>query len=106
MLVFRHELRNEGLVRPLGGIASNLQQAVDGEYGREAAGQTAPVGVNYFADTGPFTQAGITSVLFGAGDIAQAHTADEYLDLDQLFLAAEIILTLLTENAGRPIVEA
>ncbi|OHE82978.1 MAG: hypothetical protein A3G75_04565, partial [Verrucomicrobia bacterium RIFCSPLOWO2_12_FULL_64_8] len=67
---------------------------------REAAGQTGPLGVNYFADTGPFTQAGITSVLFGAGDIAQAHTADEFLDLDQLFLATEIMLTLLTENTG------
>ncbi len=73
---------------------------------REYAGQTEPIGVNYFADTGPFTQAGITSVLFGAGDIAQAHTADEYLDLDQLFLATEIMLTLLTENAGKSIVEA
>ena len=73
---------------------------------RQAAGQTAPIGVNYFADTGPFTEAGITSVLFGAGDIAQAHTADEFLDLDQLFLAAEIMLTLLTENAGRSIVES
>ncbi len=73
---------------------------------REAAGQTAPLGVNYFADTGPFAQAGITSVLFGAGDIAQAHTAEEFLELDQLFLAAEIMLTLLTENAGMSIVEA
>jgi hypothetical protein len=71
----------------------------------EASGQTAPIGVNYFADTGPFSEAGITSVLFGAGDIAQAHTADEFLDLDQLFLAAEIMLTLLTENAGRSIVD-
>jgi len=71
---------------------------------REAAGQTAPLGVNYFADTGPFTQAGITSVLFGAGDIAQAHTAEEFLELDQLFLATEIMLTLLTGNAGKSIV--
>ncbi|HSW45659.1 MAG TPA: M20 family metallopeptidase [Phycisphaerae bacterium] len=73
---------------------------------RQAAGQTGAIGVNYFADTGPFTQAGITSVLFGAGDIAQAHTADEFLDLDQLFLATEIMLALLTDNAGRSIVES
>jgi acetylornithine deacetylase/succinyl-diaminopimelate desuccinylase-like protein len=73
---------------------------------RQASGQTAPIGVNYFADTGPFTEAGITSVLFGAGDIAQAHTADEFLELDQLFLAAEIMLTLLTENAGRSVVDS
>ncbi len=71
---------------------------------RQANGQDAPRGVNYFADTGPFSQAGITSVLFGPGDIAQAHTADEFLELDQLYQATEVVLTLLTEHAGRSIV--
>jgi acetylornithine deacetylase len=70
---------------------------------REANAQTGPLGVNYFADTGPFDQAGIQSVLFGPGDIAQAHTADEYLELEQLYQAAEIMLTLLTSHAGRRI---
>ncbi|MBI4579293.1 MAG: M20 family metallopeptidase [Planctomycetes bacterium] len=70
---------------------------------RQASGQTAPLGVNYFADTGPFDQAGIDAVLFGPGDIAQAHTADEFVDLDQLDRATEILLTLLTDHAGRPI---
>lgn len=72
----------------------------------EANGQKDVLGVNYFADTGPFARAGITSVLFGPGDIAQAHTADEYLELDQLFQASEIVLELLTRNAGRSIVES
>ncbi|MBP7935401.1 MAG: M20/M25/M40 family metallo-hydrolase [Phycisphaerae bacterium] len=70
---------------------------------REANGQEGPRGVNYFADSGPFSSAGIPSVLIGPGDIAQAHTADEYLDLDQLYQATEIMLTLLTQNAGRSI---
>lgn len=69
----------------------------------EANGQKGPLGVNYFADTGPFDQAGIDAVLFGPGDIAQAHTADEYLELDQLYQATQIILTLLTVNAGKAI---
>lgn len=68
---------------------------------RELNGQSGPLGVNYFADSGPFNQAGIDAVLFGPGDIAQAHTIDEYVELDQLFQAAEIILTLLTRHAGR-----
>lgn len=72
---------------------------------RQANGQDAPLGVNYFADSGPFDQAGIASVLFGPGDIAQAHTADEYLELDQLYQATEILLTLFTNHAGRSIVE-
>lgn len=69
----------------------------------QAGGSGEPQGVNYFADTGPFTAGGIMSVLFGPGDIAQAHTADEYLELGQLYRATEVILTLLTENAGRSI---
>lgn len=71
----------------------------------EANGQKDVRGVNYFADTGPFHQAGIQSLLFGPGDIAQAHTADEFLELDQLYQATEIMTTLLVENAGRSIIE-
>lgn len=70
---------------------------------RQANGQQTPLGVNYFADTGPFDQAGIQSVLVGPGDIAQAHTADEYIELDQLYQGTEIILNLLTSHAGRAI---
>jgi len=73
---------------------------------RQANGQTEPLGVNYFADTGPFHEAGIPSLLIGPGDIAQAHTADEFLELHQLYQATEIILTLLTDHAGRSILEA
>ena len=73
---------------------------------KKAVGQETPLGVNYFADTGPFSEAGITSVLFGAGDIAQAHTCDEYLELDQLYLATEMTLALLTGNAGRSIIDS
>lgn len=70
---------------------------------REANGQATPLGVNYFADSGPFSEAGIPSLVFGPGDIAQAHTADEHLELDQLFEATEILLTLLTQHAHRSI---
>ncbi len=69
----------------------------------QANGQNQPEGVHYFADSGAFSQAGIQSVLFGPGNIAQAHKADEYVDLNQLFQATEIILTLLAEHAGRRI---
>jgi acetylornithine deacetylase/succinyl-diaminopimelate desuccinylase family protein len=58
-------------------------------------GQTAPAGVNYYTDAGPFTTSGITCIIFGPGDIAQAHTAAEYLDLDQLYLATQINLAWL-----------
>ena len=33
---------------------------------------------------------GLPCVVFGPGDIAQAHTKDEWIDLDQLRLASEM----------------
>lgn len=48
------------------------------------------VGVPYGTDAATFADAGIPSVVFGPGSIAQAHTADEWIDLDQLNSAAEL----------------
>jgi len=67
-------------------------------------GQTDPVGVNYFTDCGPFHAAGISCVVFGPGDIAQAHTAAEYVELDQLFLATEVALGWLQAGTRRSFV--
>ena len=35
--------------------------------------------------------AGVPAIVFGPGDIAQAHTKDEWIDLAQLEPAAEIL---------------
>ncbi len=72
---------------------------------RQANGQSGPEGVNYFADTGPFHQAGILAVLFGPGDIAQAHTADEFISLDQLEQATAIMVALLTGSPGKSLLQ-
>ena len=47
-------------------------------------GQRKPVGVDFFCDASPLAQGGIPSIVFGPGDIAQAHTADEWISLDSL----------------------
>jgi acetylornithine deacetylase/succinyl-diaminopimelate desuccinylase-like protein len=59
------------------------------------AGQTAPVGVNFFCDASVLAEAGIPSVVFGPGDIAQAHTADEWLSLRSLERATAILTRFL-----------
>ena len=46
--------------------------------------QSSPAGVHFFSDAGVFGRSGIPSVLFGPGDIAQAHTRDEWISLRQL----------------------
>ncbi len=45
------------------------------------AGQTRPTGVHFFCDAAVLAGGGIPSVVFGPGDIAQAHTADEWISL-------------------------
>ena len=47
-------------------------------------GQARPAGVHYFCDAAVLAGGGIPSVVFGPGDIAQAHTADEWISLAQL----------------------
>jgi acetylornithine deacetylase len=46
-------------------------------------------GVPYGTDAGPLGEAGLPCLVFGPGDIAQAHTKDEWIDLEQVHLAAE-----------------
>ena len=57
-----------------------------------SVGQKARVGVDYFSDAGVLAAAGTPSVLFGPGDIAQAHTPDEWVSLGQLERSKEMLL--------------
>jgi acetylornithine deacetylase/succinyl-diaminopimelate desuccinylase-like protein len=53
--------------------------------------QPNPVGVDYFCDAAVLAAKGIPSVVFGPGDIAQAHTRDEWIALDQVETAARLL---------------
>jgi acetylornithine deacetylase/succinyl-diaminopimelate desuccinylase-like protein len=58
----------------------------------QAARQTKPEGVNYFCDASVLAHAGIPSIVFGPGDIAQAHTAEEWIALKSLAAATACLL--------------
>jgi acetylornithine deacetylase/succinyl-diaminopimelate desuccinylase-like protein len=60
-----------------------------------SAGQPSPSGVDFFSDAAVLADAGIPSVLFGPGDIAHAHTPDEWIDPRQLDRAADILARFL-----------
>jgi len=49
-----------------------------------------PIGnaVDFWTEASLFSQAGLTALVFGPGDIAQAHSADEWVALEQLATAA------------------
>jgi acetylornithine deacetylase/succinyl-diaminopimelate desuccinylase-like protein len=57
----------------------------------DEVGQREPVGVDFFCDSAVLSAAGIPCVVFGPGDIAQAHTTDEWIDLKQLDQATTIL---------------
>jgi acetylornithine deacetylase/succinyl-diaminopimelate desuccinylase-like protein len=59
------------------------------------AGQERPMGVYYFCDAAVLAGGGIPSVVFGPGDIAQAHTEDEWISLRQLDEATRLLLRFL-----------
>jgi succinyl-diaminopimelate desuccinylase len=61
----------------------------------KSTGQSKPLGVHYFCDAAVLSAGGIPSVVFGPGDIAQAHTADEWIELDQLERARRMLVDFL-----------
>ena len=49
------------------------------------------MGVRYFCDASILANGGIPSVAFGPGDIAQAHTADEWISVEALERARRML---------------
>jgi len=69
-----------------GDLAERLIAAI-----RRVGGPGEGIGVPFGTDAPHFAATGCPTVVFGPGSIDQAHTADEWLDLDQLRSAAEIL---------------
>jgi acetylornithine deacetylase/succinyl-diaminopimelate desuccinylase-like protein len=60
-----------------------------------AARQKKTVGVDYFCDAAVLAAGGTPSVVFGPGDIAQAHTADEWISLAELERGKNLLFCFL-----------
>ncbi len=69
-----------------GELVKRLGAAIDSVVGKHTA-HPVPFGT----DASTVAETGIPVVVFGPGDIAQAHTKDEWIDLAQLEPAAEIL---------------
>jgi acetylornithine deacetylase/succinyl-diaminopimelate desuccinylase-like protein len=59
------------------------------------AGQKKPLGVHFFCDAAVLSAGGIPSVVFGPGDVAQAHTTDEWISLSELERGKDLLLKFL-----------
>ena len=51
--------------------------------------------VDFWTEASLFSQAGYTALVYGPGDIAQAHSADEWVALDQLKSYAESVCRII-----------
>ncbi len=61
-----------------------------GEVARAQGGGGRNIGVPYGTDAPAFDEIGAPTVVFGPGSIDQAHTCDEWVEIDQLHKATEI----------------
>jgi acetylornithine deacetylase/succinyl-diaminopimelate desuccinylase-like protein len=62
-----------------------------------AAKRTRTTGVHYFCDAAPLAAGGTPSVVFGPGDIRQAHTRDEWISLASLDRGTAILERFLRD---------
>jgi len=67
-------------------VRRRLGAAIDAVEGRHVV-RAVPFGT----DASSVAEAGVPAVVFGPGDIAQAHTKDEWIELSQIDRAAEIL---------------
>jgi acetylornithine deacetylase/succinyl-diaminopimelate desuccinylase-like protein len=61
----------------------------------QAVGQLQPAGVHFFCDAAVLSAGGIPGVVFGPGDVAQAHTVDEWISLSELERGKNLLLRFL-----------
>lgn len=63
-------------------------------------GRHQAIGVPYGTHASRTCAAGVPSVVFGPGSIDQAHTKDEFLDIDQLEKAADVYFRFCSSSNG------
>ena len=61
----------------------------------DVLGEVHVESAHYATDAGIYNAAGIPTVVFGPGDIGQAHTSAEYIELEQVHQAVEIVTRVL-----------
>jgi acetylornithine deacetylase len=80
---------------PSGDIASAEERRLQARDLADELGLPIGNAVDFWTEASLFSAAGLTALVFGPGDIAQAHAADEWVALDQLHAAHAHYLRLL-----------
>jgi acetylornithine deacetylase len=74
-------------------LVASLGSAVD-----RVVGSHQVMAVPYGTDAAPLAEAGVPAVVFGPGDIARAHTCDEWVPLEEVEQAGEILYRLACDG--------
>jgi acetylornithine deacetylase len=85
---------------PAGDIAGAEARRLAARELADALGLTIGNAVDFWTEAALFSQAGYTTFVFGPGDIAQAHGADEWVALDQLAAYAAHVHRIIEGGAG------
>jgi acetylornithine deacetylase len=93
--VERYEETFRGPSLPAGDVADAERRRLEARDLADAL--ELPIGnaVDFWTEASLFSAAGLTAIVYGPGDIAQAHAADEWVALDQLAAAAATYQRLL-----------
>lgn len=83
------------------GRAEGFLPALRRAIGRVGGRSPEVIGVPYGTDAGPLGEAGLPCCVFGPGDIAQAHTRDEWVELEQVRLASGMYYEIARELGCR-----
>ncbi|NLF29785.1 MAG: M20 family metallopeptidase [Planctomycetes bacterium] len=67
---------------------------------REVLGRSTLRAAPWASNAGIFAEAGVPSVLVGPGSIAQAHTCDEFVEIDQVVQAAKLYAAIIRAYGG------
>ncbi len=84
---------------PSGDIAKAEEKRLAARDVADALGLPIGNAVDFWTEASLFSQGGYTTLVFGPGDIAQAHTADEWVSLDQLQQYAEQVFRIIDHAA-------
>ncbi len=67
---------------------------------RDVLGEAVIATAPWASNAGIFAAAGVPSVLLGPGSIAQAHTCDEFVEIDQVVKAARVYAAIIRAYSG------
>jgi acetylornithine deacetylase len=94
----RYEETFRGPPLPAGDIADAEARRLEARDLAEALDLPIGNAVDFWTEASLFSAAGLTAIVYGPGDIAQAHTADEWVSLEQLERYARSIVRILSTD--------